>query len=294
MSAQPYTSVQGRCCLITGSTRGLGETLTRAFWHSGAHLLLVARDADDLDGQVASLGARPGQTALRFAADLASPEAPWRIIDWARSQMAQLDILINNAAVQGPIGPLWRNDWHSWRAAMEVDLLAPAALCHACVPWMIESGGGSIINLSGGGASGPRPNFSAYATAKSGLVRFSETLAQEVQPYNVSVNCVAPGAMSTEMLDDVIRAGAEASGSREYDQAVVVRREGGVSPENVASLCLFLASSAARGITGKLISAAWDPWPSLLEHSAELAGSDVYTLRRIVPQDRGLAWGADR
>jgi NAD(P)-dependent dehydrogenase (short-subunit alcohol dehydrogenase family) len=159
---------------------------------------------------------------------------------------------------------------------------------------MIESGGGSIINLSGGGASGPRPNFSAYATAKSGLVRFSETLAQELLTYNISVNCIAPGAMSTTMLDEVARAGAEASGASEYNQAVKIRREGGASLQNVADLCLFLTSPAARGITGKLISAAWDPWPTLLQHCAELAGSDVYTLRRIVPQDRGLAWGADR
>ena len=287
-------SMRDRYCLITGSTRGLGAALTRAFWDSGAHLLLVARDTTDLDRQLASLESRPGQVALPVAADLSQPEAVPGVIAALRSQVPRLDVLINNAAVQGPIGPLWRNDWHSWLAAVQVDLLAPVALCHAAAPWMIESGGGSIINISGGGASGPRPNFSAYATAKSGLVRFSETLAQELEPYNVSVNCVAPGAMNTQMLDEIIRAGADVSSANEYNQASRIREEGGALPENVARLCLFLASAAARGITGKLLSAAWDPWPSLLQHSADLAGSDVYTLRRIVPQDRGLAWGADR
>jgi NAD(P)-dependent dehydrogenase (short-subunit alcohol dehydrogenase family) len=287
-------SMRDRFCLITGSTRGLGAVLTRVFWESGANLLLVARNAEDLDRQVASLGSKPGQTVLRFAADLENPNAAREIIDAARSRAPRLHVLINNAAVQGPIGPLWQNDWSRWLEAVQVDLVAPAALCHAAIPWMIESGGGSIINLSGGGASGPRPNFSAYATAKSGLVRFSETLAQELLTYNISVNCIAPGAMSTTMLDEVARAGAEASGASEYNQAVKIRREGGASLQNVADLCLFLTSPAARGITGKLISAAWDPWPTLLQHCAELAGSDVYTLRRIVPQDRGLAWGADR
>ncbi len=287
-------SMRDRYCLITGSTRGLGETLTRTFWESGAHVLLVARDATSLDRQLASLEPRPGQAALRIAADLSQPEAVQRLSESLRAQIPRLDVLINNAAVQGPIGPLWRNDWHSWLAAVQVDLLAPVALCHAAAPWMIESGGGSIINISGGGASGPRPNFSAYATAKSGLVRFSETLAQELQPHNVSVNCVAPGAMNTQMLDEIIGTGAEASGTNEYHQASRIRREGGAAPENVARLCLFLASAAARGITGKLISAAWDPWTSLLQHSADLSGSDIYTLRRIVPQDRGLTWGADR
>jgi len=287
-------SMRDRYCLITGSTRGLGAVLTRIFWESGANLLLVARNADDLDRQLASLGSKPGQTALRFAADLENPQAAREIIDAGRRLAPRLHVLINNAAVQGPIGPLWQNDWSRWLEAVQVDLIAPVALCHAAIPWMIESGGGSIINLSGGGASGPRANFSAYATAKSGLVRFSETLAQELLPYNVSVNCIAPGAMSTAMLDEVAKAGAAASGANEYNQAVKIRREGGASLQNVADLCLFLTSPAARGITGKLISAAWDPWPTLLQHCAELAGSDVYTLRRIVPQDRGLAWGADR
>ena len=268
--------------------------MTHAFWESGAHLVLLARDAGDLDRQLAALEPRPAQVALPLAADLSQPTAVQHLVESLRSRLPRLDVLINNAAVQGPIGPLWRNDWHSWLEALQVDLLAPVALCHAAAPWMIESGGGSIINLSGGGASGPRPNFSAYATAKSGLVRFSETLAQELQPYNVSVNCVAPGAMSTRMLDDIIRAGADTSGAGEYDQAHRIRREGGASLQNVAGLCLFLASAAARGITGKLISAAWDPWPSLLQHSGDLTGSDVYTLRRIVPRDRGLTWGADR
>ena len=286
-------SMRDRYCLITGSTRGLGESLTRAFWESGAHLLLVARNATDLDRQLTSLEPRPGQVALGVAADLSQPDAVQGISESLRSQIPRLDVLINNAAVQGPIGPLWRNDWHSWLAAVQVDLLAPVALCHAAAPWMIESGGGSIINISGGGASGPRPNFSAYATAKSGLVRFSETLAQELQTHNVSVNCVAPGAMNTQMLDEIIRADANVSGASEYQHAARIRREGGASPDNVARLCLFLASAAARGITGKLISAAWDPWPSLLQHAADLSGSDVYTLRRIVPRDRGLTWGAD-
>jgi len=286
--------MRGRYCLITGSTRGLGEVLTRAFWESGAHLLLVARTAEDLERQVASLVPRPGQVALQLAADLEKPDIPQRVIEWARSRLPRLDVLINNAAVQGPIGTLWNNDWHSWLAALQVDLIAPVALCHAVAPWMIESGGGSIINLSGGGASGPRPHFSAYATAKAGLVRFSETLAMELRAHNVSVNCVAPGALDTAMLDEIIRAGADVSTPSEYNQALEVRRKGGASLRNVADLCLFLGSEAARGITGKLISAVWDPWPSLLQHSADLAGSDIYTLRRITPRDRGLTWEAER
>jgi len=262
--------------LITGATRGLGAVLARVFLDKGANVLAVGRSFSG---------------GADIVADLSQPEvAASSILAAAQAAVPRIDVLINNAAVQGPIGPLWENDWSDWMRALRTDLLAPVALCRSFAPWMISCGGGSIINLSGGGATSPRPNFTAYATAKSGLVRFSETLAQELQPYNVTVNCIAPGAMSTEMLDEVIRAGATISGAREYHAAMKVRREGGVSLDRVAALCWYLASNEARGITGKLISAAWDPWQSLQEHTEELAGSDIYTLRRIEPGDRGLSW----
>src|SRR5947209_3358448 len=98
-------------------------------------------------------------------------------------------------------------------------------------PLMRECGQGKIMNLSGGGASGPRPNFSAYATAKAGLVRFSEILALEVRDINIHVNCVAPGAMNTEMLRDILRAGPEKTGEGEYTQAVRQAEEGGAFPQ---------------------------------------------------------------
>ena len=113
--------------------------------------------------------------------------------------MPSLETLINNAAIHGPIGSLWKNDWSLWTEVIQVNLLAPVALCHALVP-LIKETKGSIINLSGGGATGPRANFSAYATAKAGLVRFSETLAEEVKSYDVRVNCIAPGPIRTDLL----------------------------------------------------------------------------------------------
>jgi 3-oxoacyl-[acyl-carrier protein] reductase len=156
---------------------------------------------------------------------------------------------------------------------------------------MIENGGGHIINLSGGGATCPRANFSAYATAKAGLVRFSETLAEELMPHNIRVNCIAPGAMATAMLEVVVAKGEAAAGKKEYEAAGRVLNEGGASMRRVAELCHFLASDASNGITGKLINAVWDDWEHWPEHVDELCASDVYTLRRIAGRDRGLSWG---
>jgi len=192
--------------------------------------------------------------------------------------------------VHGPIGPVWENDFAAWNQALQVDLLAPVALCKGLIPLMNGTSGGSIINLSGGGATGPRPNFSAYATAKAGLVRFSETIAEELKASGIRVNCIAPGAMKTAMLGELLSKG-DAAGERELSLASKVFEEGGASMDRVADLALFLAGDAGKGITGKLISAVWDDWEHWPEHLDELASSDIYTLRRIAGRDRGFDWG---
>jgi 3-oxoacyl-[acyl-carrier protein] reductase len=155
---------------------------------------------------------------------------------------------------------------------------------------MRKTGGGSIVNLAGGGATGPRPNFSAYATAKCALVRFSETIAVEVASLGIRVNCVSPGVLKTEMLEEILRAGPERVGV-EYERVREAIADGGASNARMAAdLIVHLISKESMGITGKLISAVWDPWQSLHKHIEDMRNSDVYTLRRIVPEERGKVW----
>jgi 3-oxoacyl-[acyl-carrier protein] reductase len=283
------TDLTSRTCLVTGASRGLGARISQVFWDSGASLLLVARSRSALEETLARLPARAGQRATALASDLADPAAAARIVSFARSSFGRLDVLVNDAAMAGPIGPAHMNDAAAWREAIQVNLLSPVELCRLCVPWMAEGGRGKIVNLSGGGATGPRPSFSAYATAKAGLVRFSETLAEETRGLSIDVNCVAPGVMKTSLLMEATRAGAAAAGVREVE---IASRPGDDSAlDRAAALCAFLASPASDGITGKLISAVWDPWEELPSHLDELRESDIYTLRRIVPADRGAGWG---
>lgn len=277
--------------VVTGASRGLGLAIARNFWEAGADLFLVARSSHRLEETAAELSAeRQDQRAGFLADDLADPGAPQRIFAALGQFGNRLDVLVNNAASLGPIGPISENDTGEWQRTLQVNLMAPAALCREAIRWMKQQREGVILNLSGGGATSPRPNFSAYAAAKAGLVRLSETIAAEVSGYGIRVNCIAPGAMNTEMHQSVLRAGAEASGEQEYRKAVEQAREGGMQMEVPAALAVYLASPACSGITGRLISAAWDPWRSLHAHSSELAASDIYTLRRVVPQDRGLQW----
>jgi NAD(P)-dependent dehydrogenase (short-subunit alcohol dehydrogenase family) len=280
-----------KTCFITGASKGLGEFIARRFWDAGFNLCLVARSEVGLEKIAHRLPDRKGQQIICLGCDLSNPELVVELATKVKSLFPRLDVLINNAAMHGPIGPLWENDFTAWQQAIQVDLLAPVALCRAFVQWMREAGGGSIINLSGGGATGPRANFSAYATAKAGLVRFSETLAEESRPFGIRVNCIAPGAMKTAMLSEVLEKGAVAAGEREFAIVNKVFAEGGASMERVADLALFLSSDASSGITGKLISAIWDNWEHWPEYIDELSASDVYTLRRIAGRDRNFTWG---
>jgi 3-oxoacyl-[acyl-carrier protein] reductase len=278
----------GKNTIVTGASRGLGSQIARTMWKSGANLLLVARSGNALESLAKELheSSMPSRQIHTVIADLKSPRAVDTIMGEALKVWKKLDVLVNNTGIQGPIACAWENDWEEWQEAIRVNLLGPVALCRASVPWMRE-----IINLSGGGATGPRPYFSAYAVAKIGIVRFTEILAHEVGEMNIQVNSIAPGASNTDMLQTVLDAGPEKAGQREYAQALKQAASGGADPSRPAELCVFLASSASDSITGKLISVAWDPWEELPLKMPDLAETDIYMLRPIVPKDRGKEWG---
>ncbi|MDB5332800.1 MAG: fabG 5 [Phycisphaerales bacterium] len=276
-----------KIALVTGASRGLGAAIAQQLAHDGASLALVARDAAALESFLPRLrDARVAQTQQFrfFPADLSQESQSRSVAEAVTNQMGGVDILVNNAAIQGPIGAIDAVDWNAWRAVFDVNLFAPALLSQLLIPVMRSRGGGKIINLSGGGATGPRPDFSAYAASKCALVRLTETLAEELKSQRIDVNAVAPGPMNTRMLDEVLAAGTSAA-PREYAAAVERKRGGGTPPDRAAALVAWLASPASDGITGKLISAVWDDWETLAERRDELAGSDVYTLRRVTPKE---------
>jgi len=117
-----------------------------------------------------------------------------------------------------------------------------------------------------------------------------ETLAEELKPFQVDVNAIAPGALATRLVDEVLAAGPDKVGAAFFEKNKGWKEKGAVPLELGANLAVYLASAESNGITGKLISAQWDPWKDLQTHRDELAKSDIYCLRRIVPEDRGKKW----
>jgi len=270
--------------VVTGASRGLGRLVAEALSRAGARLLLVARDHHAL---LEVAGALPDARVL--AVDVSQADAA-AIIGAAAEQLGGADILINNAAIQGPIGPALDVDAAEFEHTLRVDLLAPMALIRTLAPQMIAREAGWIVNVSGGGATGPRPMFAAYGVAKTALVRLTETLAAEIGPKGVRVNAVAPGAFRSRMSEEVLAAPAAAGAQEASVAARLVAEDDDAAAKKAAELIAYLVLGDGRNLTGRLISAVWDPWPRLHERADELAASDIYTLRRITPGDRGKDW----
>lgn len=289
-------ALENRVAIITGANQGFGLAIARAYAQAGAHLVLCARDAGLLEraGVEVQALAGPDRTVITQTADVSVPADVERVAANAFRAFSQVHILVNNAGVYGPMGPIEEVDWATWTQAIAVNLYGSVLLCRALVPHFKKHRYGKIVQLSGGGAVNPLPGISAYAASKAAVVRFAETLAEELREYQVDVNAIAPGALNTRLLDQALAAGPAKVGRRFYEQSLRQKEQGGVPLEKGAALTVFLASAASDGLTGKLISAVWDPWEELPAHRQDLDGKDVYTLRRIVPSDRGLSWGAQK
>lgn len=283
----------GRSAVITGASQGLGKSIAEAYVREGAHVLLAARGEALLQAIASELVGRRTTLDQRVeivTVDVARAADVERLVAAATRALPAVDIVVNNAGVYGPIGRFEDADWAAWVDAVMINLMGTAAVCRAFIPILRARGYGKIINLSGGGATSPLPRFSAYAASKAAVVRLTETLAHELVGTGIDVNSMAPGALNTRLLGDVLAAGPERAGERFYARALTQKKEGGVPLERGAELAVFLASAASDGVTGRLISAVWDSWEGLPDRRDDLAKSDVYTLRRIVPSDRGLDW----
>lgn len=291
MSANTIQLV-GKVAIVTGANQGLGLEIARKYVGAGASVVLCARTEGLLSEARNELTKNGGEErVISVAADVSHDRDVQNVVDTTLRRMGRIDILVNSAGVYGPMGKVEDVDWSEWVRTIEINILGSVLMCRAVLPSMKRQMGGKIVQLSGGGATSPMPNISAYATSKAAIVRFAETLAEEVRSFSIDVNAIAPGSLNTRMLEEVLEAGPEKVGQDFFDRARKQKQSGGAGFARGADLALFLASDQSNGITGRLISALWDDWSTWPQHLVELRSSDAYTLRRITGKDRGLPWG---
>ena len=281
-----------RGAIVTGASQGLGRMIAQRFVEEGANVLFCGRDDQMLASVETELqsAAFAGQKVIARRCDVSSNDEVEAMFRQYDSELGQLSILVNNAGIYGPKGPTEEVDWDEWQRCIEINLCGTVIPCRYAITRFKKLGEGKIINLSGGGATSPLPNLSAYAASKAAVVRLTETLAEELRDWHVDVNAIAPGALNTRLLDEILQAGPERVGAEFHARAVKQSQTGGVPLALGADLCVYLASEQSNGISGKLISAKWDPWSSLHKYKNELGATDIYALRRITPEDRCRNW----
>jgi len=283
--------LNGLNALITGSSQGLGRAIAEHYLREGANVALCARSQKELQSTRAELAEQyPGRKIVARSCDVSDERQVDELVSFTKRELSSIDILVLNAGIYGPMGPTESVDLLEWRRAIDINIFGVLLPCRAVIPGFKKAGRGKIVILSGGGATNPLPNISAYAASKAAAIRLMETLAEELRTDHIDVNAVAPGALATRLVDQVLAAGPAKVGAAFFEKNKVWKEKGAVPLALGASLAVYLGSSESDGITGKLLSAQWDPWAKLQEHREDLAKTDIYCLRRIVPEDRGRKW----
>jgi NAD(P)-dependent dehydrogenase (short-subunit alcohol dehydrogenase family) len=260
--------------LITGAGRGIGKRLAIGFAHAGLRIGLLGRSQGELDVTKLEIE-HAGGTAHRFRADVRDFEQVSAAVDHMTVVYGDVRVLVANAAILGPIGPFVGHRPRDWKEVFETNVIGVRNACRTVLPQMIQRRSGKILVITDVSAGHPRPNFAPYAASKAAVVRFVESVAEEVRNHNIQINCLSPGNAYTSMTDEILDAD-ERAGAKEVEDAEQTRLTGGVLPDRQIQLALFLTSERSNHLTGKLFDVT-DDWKKL---ERENTRPDAWTLRR--------------
>lgn len=276
--------LQNKIALITGATGVIGKAIAQHFAKEGAILLLSGRSRDKLEELRKEFG-----SVEVCQADVSQKSDVVKLVETASKKFGRLDILVAAAGTYGAIGSIENSEPKEWLKAIQVNLLGTMMSVRYALPLLKKSERGKIITFAGGG-EGALPNFTSYIVSKAGILRLTETLAQELKQDKIDINAISPGAVNSGLNQEMLKAGKNKAGEEMYQKALEQIEQGGVSPDKAAELAVWLASDASNGLSGRNISALWDNWRDIPKHLDEIMQSDIYTSRRIKPKDRGYDW----
>lgn len=240
-------ALDGQVALVTGAAGGLGRAIALAYAQHGARLVLSDREGDGLH-EVAAQCASLGAAVHAVAADLAEPAQVQRLAEQAQAAFGRIDLLVCNAGMQGPAGPLLAVPAEDWARVFQVNLASAHALCAALVPAMGARGHGRVVLMASIAALRGNGAIGLYGLSKAALAQMARNLAVEWGPRGVCVNAIAPGLIRTPLADGLM---ANAAFMARRLAATPLRRVG--EPHEVAGVAVMLASAAGGFITGQTL-----------------------------------------
>ena len=274
--------LNSKVIVITGGSLGIGFEIAKKCVFEGATVIISARNKQNLQNALNELKKISNKDHKLYQFDVSKYKEVQNFAKWSSEIFPQIHGLVNCAGVYGPIGKTYEVNIEKFIEAIQINFLGTVYMCYAFIPLMLKSTARKkIINFSGGGAATPFPNYSAYATSKIAIVRFTENLSIELSEEDFDINCIAPGFVITRLHQQTIKAGPELSTQSFFETTEKKIKNGSVSPEKAVNLTAFFLSLESDGITGKFISAPWDPWQDKRFLDKLRSDKDFATLRRI-------------
>jgi NAD(P)-dependent dehydrogenase (short-subunit alcohol dehydrogenase family) len=245
--------IAGQRVIVTAGAAGIGRAVAAAFLGQGARVFICDVDKAALD-EFRKAQPQAGTTV----ADIAEASQVDRLFDEAGKALGGLDVLVNNAGIAGPTGPVEEISQEDWRRTLAINLEGQFLCTRRAVPLLRQSGGGCIINLSSAAGRFGFPRRTPYAASKWGVIGFTKSLAVELGPDNIRVNAILPGAVDGPRIRRVIAAKAESVGvpvaemeKRYVSQASLQRM---VTADDIAGMAIFLASPAGYNVSGQALA----------------------------------------
>jgi NAD(P)-dependent dehydrogenase (short-subunit alcohol dehydrogenase family) len=237
-------SLAGKVALITGASRGIGRAIALRFGEAGARVVVSSRRLENVQAVADEITSLGGET-LAVQAHVGRPDDVTALVERALEAYSRVDIAVNNAATNPHFGPLLTADEGQWDKILDTNAKGCFRLCKAVVPYMEKQGGGKIINLASIAALRPSPGMGVYSISKAAIVMLTQVLALELGPANIQVNAIAPGVIKTRFSTLLWQTPQVA---QPILSSMPLARFG--EPEDVASLALYLASTASDYVTG--------------------------------------------
>lgn len=267
--------------VVLGASRGFGREAARRFAAQGWKVSVGARNQKLLQENVLGIRAL-GQTISGHSVDVTDHAQVQTFFESCTAEFGTPEVVVFAVGTFGPFGKTEEINSADWIKSISTNLIGAFFVLQESIKEMKKNGGGRIIMLSGGGATSPMPNISAYAASKAGLVRLVESVAMEVSDENIFINALAPGVMQTEMVDELLTQGANKVPLEYLEKMQGLRNSGEDSTEVAFSLLEFLATNQVPDLTGRLIAAKWDDWATWTNETPLFQDKNLFTLRRVI------------